>query len=152
MLAEDLSHQLFARGEPICKQGDPGSTFYIIKSGSVAVRVKSPEGTEAEVAQLHPGNYFGEMSLLTGDPRSSTCVAVEDCELLCLDRDTFGVLLAENPPVAQSMSDILAARSQATKARLVLERETALRSRTPEEEAGSRRILERIRNIFGFKR
>jgi small-conductance mechanosensitive channel/CRP-like cAMP-binding protein len=152
MLAEDLSHQLFARGEPICKQGDPGSTFYIIKSGSVAVRVKSPEGTEAEVAQLHPGNYFGEMSLLTGDPRSSTCVAVEDCELLCLDRDSFGVLLAENPPVAQSMSDILAARSQATKARLTLERETALRSRTPEEEAGSRRILERIRNIFGFKR
>jgi CRP-like cAMP-binding protein len=77
---------------------------------------------------------------------------MEDCELLCLDRDTFGVLLAENPPVAQSMSDILATRSQATKARLVLERETALRSRTPEEEAGSRRILERIRNIFGFKR
>jgi len=152
MLAEDLSHQLFARGESICKQGDPGSTFYIIKSGTIAVKVKGSDGVEAEVAQLKPGNYFGEMSLLTGDPRTSTCVAVEDCELLCLDRDTFGVLLAENPPVAQAMSDILATRSQATKARLVQERETVARSRTPEEEAGSRRILERIRNIFGFKR
>ena len=152
MLAEDLSHHLFARGEAICKQGDPGSRFYIIKSGTIAVKVKGADGVEAEVAQLKPGSYFGEMSLLTGDPRTSTCTALEDCELLCLDRDTFGVLLSENPPVAQAMSDILATRSQATKARLHQERETMVKTKTPEEEAGSRRILEKIRSIFGFKR
>lgn len=147
MLAEDLSHHLFGRGEAICKQGDPGSTFYIVKSGLIAVKVKGKEGIEVEVARLGPGNYFGEMSLLTGDARSSTCTALEDSELLCLDRDTFGVLLSENPPVAQSMSEILASRSRANQERLTKESETVVR-RSAEEEAGSRRILEKIWTIF----
>ena len=152
MLAEDLSHHLYAKGEPICKQGEPGSTFYIIKSGTVGVKVKADGGVEAEVARLQPGSYFGEMSLLTGEPRTSTCTALEDCELLCLDRESFAVLLQENIAVAQAMSDILAARSQATAARLTKERETMVQARTPEVETGSRRILEKIRSIFGFKR
>ncbi len=148
MLAEDLSHHLFGRGEAVCKQGDPGSTFYIIKSGVIAVKVKKDD-TEVEVARLQPGSYFGEMSLLAGDPRSATCVALEDSELLCLDRETFGVLLQENPPVAAAMSDILAARAQATQRRLSEERDTEVR-RSPEE--GSKRILEKIWTIFRSKK
>lgn len=143
MLAEDLRHHLFGRGEAICKQGEPGSTFYIIKSGLVGVRVKKDE-TEVEVARLQPGGYFGEMSLLTGDVRSTTCVALEDSELVCLDRDTFSVLLQENPPVAQAMSDILATRSQETQKKLS-EKGTEVRRATEE---GSKRILERIWTIF----
>ncbi len=151
MLAEDLSHHLFGKGEAICKQGDPGSTFYIIKSGLISVRVKGADGAEVEVARLQPGSYFGEMSLLTGDVRTSTCIALEDSELLCLDRDTFGVLLQENPPIAQTMSEILASRSQATQKRLTEERETMVR-RGPEEEGGSKRILEKIWTIFRSKK
>src|SRR5579862_3152195 len=151
MLAEDLSHHLFGKGEAICKQGDPGSTFYIIKTGLIGVRVKGADGVEVEVARLKPGSYFGEMSLLTGDPRSSTCAALEDSELLCLDRDTFGVLLQENPPIAQTMSDILASRSQATQKRLTQERETMVRQ-NPEVESGSKKILEKIWTIFRAKK
>jgi small-conductance mechanosensitive channel len=147
MLAEDLSHHLFGKGEAICKQGDPGSTFYIIKSGLIGVQVKGTDGVGVEVARLKPGSYFGEMSLLTGDVRTSTCTALEDSELLCLDRDTFGVLLQENPLIAQTMSEILAARSQATQKRLSQERETVVR-RNPEDEAGSKKILEKIWTIF----
>jgi len=148
MLAEDLRHHLFARGEAICKQGEPGSTFYIIKSGLVGVRVKKDD-TEVEVARLQPGSYFGEMSLLTGDVRSTTCVALEDSELICLDRDTFSVLLQENPPVAQAMSEILASRSQATQKRLSEEKGTEVRRAS---EDGSKRILERIWTIFRPKK
>jgi small-conductance mechanosensitive channel len=151
MLAEDLSHHLFGKGEAICKQGDPGSTFYIIKSGLIGVKVKGADGVEVEVARLKPGSYFGEMSLLTGDPRSSTCTALEDSEMLCLDRDTFGVLLRENPPIAQTMSDILASRSQATQKRLSQERETMVRQ-SPEVESGSKKILEKIWTIFRAKK
>src|SRR5260221_14710196 len=115
----------------------------------IAVKVKSGEGAEVEVARLKPGSYFGEMSLLTGDVRSATCVALEDSELLCLDRDTFGVLLQENPPVAQAMSDILAARAQATQKRLSEEKGTGGR-RSPEE--GSKKILEKIWTIFRSKK
>src|SRR6185295_8682994 len=122
----------------------------IIKSGLIGVRVKGKDGEEVEVARLKPGSYFGEMSLLTGDARSSTCVAIEDSELLCLDRDTFGVLLQENPPIAQAMSEILAARSKATQESLSKERETRVRTR--DEEGGSKRILEKIWTIFRSKK
>jgi small-conductance mechanosensitive channel len=149
LLADDLSHQLFARGEPICRQGEPGTTFNILKSGLVSVKVKAEGGVEAEVARLGPGSYFGEMSLLTGEPRSSTVFALEDCEVLCLDRDSFAVLLQENPPVAQAMSDILATRVQATRERLSKERDAASRG-GEDRETTSRGILEKIRTIFRF--
>jgi small-conductance mechanosensitive channel/CRP-like cAMP-binding protein len=148
MLAEDLSHHLFGRGEAICKQGEPGSTFYIIKSGLIAVKVKKDDA-DVEVARLQPGSYFGEMSLLAGDPRSATCVALEDSELLTLDRDSFGVLLQENAPIAKAMSDILAARAQATQKRLSEEKGTDVRR---SNEDGSKRILERIWTIFRPKK
>jgi CRP-like cAMP-binding protein len=89
------------------------------------------------------------MSLLTGDVRSTTCVALEDSELICLDRDTFSVLLQENPPVAQAMSEILASRSQATQKRLSEEKGTEVRRAS---EDGSKRILERIWTIFRPKK
>jgi CRP-like cAMP-binding protein len=151
MLAGELGHQLFARGEAVCRQGDPGSSFYLIRSGSISVSVKGPDGADTEVAKLGPGQYFGEMSLLTGDSRSSTCRALEDAELLCLDRETFAVLLKDNPPVAQAMSDILAARASATQEKLN-ERETLVRKRDGEHEKRADTILQRIRGIFGFKR
>lgn len=152
MLAGDLSSHLFGKGEVVCRQGDPGSTFYIMRTGTVAVRVRGDDGVEAEVARLGPGTYFGEMSLLTGEPRSSTCQTLEDCELLCLDRESFSVLLQENPPVAQAMSDILAARQQASQEKLTQERETMVRRRSQDQEARSHTILEKIRSIFGFSK
>lgn len=150
MLAQDLSQHLYGRGEVLCRQGEPGSTFYIIQSGLIAVKAKGADGAEVEVAKLEPGSYFGEMSLLTGEARSSTCVALEDSELFCLDRASFAMLLQNNPAVAQAMSDILAARSQATQKRLTEQRETAGASAL--EEGGSRRILEKIWTIFRPKK
>jgi CRP-like cAMP-binding protein len=116
------------------------------------VRVKGADGVEAEVAKLGAGSYFGEMSLLTGDPRSSTCTASEDSEILSLDRETFAVLLQENPAVAQSMSDILAARQTATQEKLTSERETLVRRRAEGPAPGSQGILDKIRTIFKFKK
>ncbi len=152
LLADDLSPQLYARGESVCKQGDAGSSFFLIRSGTVAVQVRDERGAEAEVARLGPGACFGEMSLLTGEPRSSTCLAAEDCEILCLDRESFEVLLQDNPAVAQSMSEILAARAQATKEKLAHERDTALRRKPQEAESGAQKILDKIRTIFRFRK
>jgi CRP-like cAMP-binding protein len=151
LLAGDLTQQLFAKGEHVCRQGEQGTTFHLIKSGSISVRVKADGGVEAEVAKLGPGSYFGEMSLLTGEPRSSTCTALEDCEILSLDRETFAVLLQENPAVAQAMSNILASRQMATQEKLTAERETAIRTRSTASN-GAQTILEKIRTIFRFKK
>jgi len=152
MLAEDLTSQMFAKGEVVCRQGDMGTTFFIIKGGTIAVIVRGDDGVEAEVTRLQPGAYFGEMSLLTGDPRSSTCRALEDCDLLCLDRESFSILLQENPAIAQSMSEIIAARSAETQERLAKERETMVHRRSREGEGRSRHILEKIWAVFGFRK
>lgn len=149
MLAQDLTSQLFARNEVVCRQGEEGSTFYIIRTGRVAVLLRGSDGVETEVAQLGPGAYFGEMSLLTGEPRSSTVRASEDCELLCLDRESFAVLLRDNPQVAAMMSAVIAERT-AAKERALKESDTKISRRADTEERRSR-IFESIKMIFRFR-
>jgi len=152
LLADDLYSQIFAQGEFVCRQGQPGTTFYLIRSGQVGVRIRGIDAGESEVARLKPGEFFGEVSLLTGEARNSTCVALEDSELLCLDRESFSVLLSENPPVGKMMSEVIGARTAASEQRLAADRErmTQMKPRRIEEETG--RILEKIWTIFGFRK
>jgi small-conductance mechanosensitive channel/CRP-like cAMP-binding protein len=84
----------FGAGEEIITEGRQGSTFYVVLSGSVSVRVGSPL---REIATLERGATFGEMSLLTGEPRSATVVAVADSCLLELGRDVFAKHLEGQP-------------------------------------------------------
>ncbi|KAF0241547.1 MAG: hypothetical protein FD180_4374, partial [Planctomycetota bacterium] len=148
MLAEDLTSQLFAKNEIICRQGDEGSTFYIIRTGRVSVRLKQMDSGETEVAQLASGAYFGEMSLLTGEPRSSTVKAAEDCELLCLDRESFAVLLRDNPPIAATISEVIAQRA-AVKEQHQKDQHTKVSRKVDMDERKSR-IFESIKMIFRF--
>jgi small-conductance mechanosensitive channel len=155
VLAEDLTTQIYAKGEAVCRQGEEGSTFYIIRSGQVAVTVTGEQnsgltGVEAEVARLGPGAYFGEMSLLTGESRKSTVRALEDCEVLSLDRESFGVLIRDNPAIAQTMSEVIADRATASQQRLVAEHQTRAFAKRAEEPR-SRDIFEKIRAIFRFR-
>ncbi|MBI2899910.1 MAG: mechanosensitive ion channel [Planctomycetes bacterium] len=151
LLADDLSSHLFARGEVIFRQGEKGTTFYIIKSGAVSVRVRGTNGAETDVAALKPGDFFGEVALLTGEPRNSTCTALEDCELLCLDRESFSVLLSENPPVAKMMSEVIAMRSASAQQKLAQESGQGRPQAAKADEAATGRILEKIWSIFGFR-
>ena len=85
-LAEDLTVRHFGKGERVIEEGAAGHTFYLVATGSVAVMAGKPA---REVTRLSVGQYFGEMSLLTGEPRSATVVAAEDSLLLEVDRPTF---------------------------------------------------------------
>ncbi len=94
--AEDLQdvvrhvrHRRFRRGEVIFHEGDPGDALHVVTSGAVKIVLSSDEGEEAIIATLHPGDFFGELSLLDGAPRSATATAVEATETLSLPRDTF---------------------------------------------------------------
>ncbi len=151
IVAGQLKHQLYARGERVFLQGDAGETFYIIWSGAVSVRTMK-DGHEVTLARLSRGEYFGEMSLLTGEPRRATIVAEEDTDLLCLDRPAFGILIARNPGIAERMSQILAHRLAETQSRLEEhEKDTLIRRRThtTSEESMYGKILAGIRTIFG---
>ncbi len=151
-IADGLGRELFARGESICRQGESGSTFYIVRSGAIRVTVKGETGSEVELARLGPGDHFGEMSLLTGEPRSSACEAAEDSELLCLDRPAFDGLLQDNPGIARSLSEVLAARAQSNKARIAQEAGAMTRVAVVEQESAAQKILDRIRTIFRFRK
>jgi len=88
-IADALQEESFNDGEVICKQGDSGDTFYIIKEGTAVCSQKNATGAEGEVARLENGAYFGEIALLTSKPRQATVTVVGDLRCLVLDRKTF---------------------------------------------------------------
>jgi CRP-like cAMP-binding protein len=92
-LAHALRHRRFRRNEVIFHEGDPGDSLHIVASGQIKILLLSAEGEEAIIATLRPGDFFGELALLDGAPRSATAVAVDPAETLVLPRAVFRELL-----------------------------------------------------------
>ena len=138
-LANAMVPRYFGAGERIIEEGAAGQTFYVVASGTVAVTTRRG----VEVTRLARGQYFGEMSLLTGEPRSATVVSVVDSVLFELDRPGFGELFAGHPCLATQLSTILAER------RLQLEA-LANANLPPSDHPEANRILSRLRQIFGL--
>jgi len=99
--SETLVPMRFAAGQEIVREGQPGSRFYIINSGSVEV-VRRNGDREEILATLGPGRYFGEIALLNNSVRTATVRAVEDASLLSIARKDFKVLV-ENLPILQGI-------------------------------------------------
>ncbi|MEE9496146.1 MAG: cyclic nucleotide-binding and patatin-like phospholipase domain-containing protein [Desulfobacterales bacterium] len=91
------------KGDIIFSEGDPGDAMYIIKSGSVGVYV-GREGSEGFVSDLHRGDFFGEMSLITGRARMSTIKVILDAQFYRLQHHHFERLLKENPVIGLNLS------------------------------------------------
>ncbi len=109
-LAERSRTQLFAPGEYILRQGDVGNSLHIVLSGTVQV-LMAAQGREAvEVAQLGAGNVFGEMSVMTGEPRSASVRAVRETLLLELRKEAVRGVVEKTPELMQAMSKVLAER------------------------------------------
>jgi CRP/FNR family transcriptional regulator, cyclic AMP receptor protein len=92
-------------GTVITQIGDAGDSFFIIIDGTAAVRTPVGAGS-----QLQPGDCFGEMSLVDGEPRSATIVATTDLRLLVVDRAHFWRLLDETPELIRRILTILSRR------------------------------------------
>jgi CRP-like cAMP-binding protein len=109
-LAGRLHPALFASRETICRQGEPGQSFYLIARGRVQVSVRDDGGREVFSQILQAGNFFGEFSLLTGEPRSATVTAAEGSELLVMDKEDMRQALEATPQLAEHISAVLAQR------------------------------------------
>lgn len=95
--------------EAICREGEPGDSLYIIKSGIVNVHVR--EGNRNRlIAQLQRGDFFGERAVLTGEPRMATVQAALDVELFELKKADFEGLLRKNPAVGLHISRVISSR------------------------------------------
>ena len=80
----------FRRDETVFHQGDPGDALHVIASGAVKIALPSPDAAEpAILATLGPGDFFGELALLDGDPHSASVIALEPTETLVLGRADF---------------------------------------------------------------
>jgi small-conductance mechanosensitive channel/CRP-like cAMP-binding protein len=108
-LARRLRQVVFGPGELILRQGDPGDSLYIVRGGQVAVQV-GVLGAYKEVATLGDGEFFGEMSLMTGETRTATVVAKTDVECYIVDKEAFQEIVQEKPDLAETISDILSRR------------------------------------------
>jgi hypothetical protein len=105
-----LIEEEFEAGETIFEEGEEGKHVYVIKSGTVEVLRKSAEGTPEMIAQLGPGNHFGEMALLGKAPRNATTRAATAVEVLKMDRSSFAALYTMLPGVRQEFSQAMESR------------------------------------------
>ena len=89
--------------------GQPGDSMYIIREGTLDVLLHA-DGEHSKVAHLRSGDFFGEMSLLTGEPRSATVKAVSHAVLYEIGKDALQPVLTRNPHVAERICDVVASR------------------------------------------
>lgn len=98
------------RGTTVFAKGDAGTQLIAVLSGRVKIVVSSPDGREAVLNVVHEGEIFGEIALFDGCPRTAGAIAINDCELLSIDRRHFLPLVRDQPDVAIRLIEILCAR------------------------------------------
>ncbi len=102
-VARLVKRRRYEAGEVVCRQGQPGHSIYIVESGQLRILHIDPQGVEQEIGRLGPGDYFGETSLLLGEPRDATVEAIQSATLLSLSRDEFEPLLDERPAMRKKL-------------------------------------------------
>jgi CRP-like cAMP-binding protein len=148
-LAEHLIRLGFVAGETITRQGAVAHWLYVLSSGEVEVRTAVDGAAEKVVATLRSPAFFGEMGLMTGEPRLASVVATTDVECYRIDKAGFQAVVHGRPEVAKELSRVLAAR----RVELVSVRDGLdAEARYAREKNEQERILERIQVFFGLQR
>jgi small-conductance mechanosensitive channel/CRP-like cAMP-binding protein len=144
-LASRLIVAPFVRGEAMTRQGAEAHWLYIITEGEAEVRVAVDGNLSKKVAMLHSGDFFGEMGLMTGEPRLATVIAQTNTECYRLDKKSFEDILKRRPEIVEDISHILARRRvelEAVREGLNEEAKLHRMSRTQSD------LLRRIRDFF----
>lgn len=146
-LSENFSLGYFSRGERLIEEGKEGKTFFIIKKGHVSVNIKKGQQLKS-IKYLTDGDFFGEMSLLTGEKRTATIIAEENTEVLILDREYFAQILNKKPKIADKISKILVERKEELSKKTEKDRPPKIKKIKAEEKS----ILNKIKKVFGLKK
>jgi small-conductance mechanosensitive channel len=141
-LATATEGHVFAPGETLIRAGDEGSSMFVVHNGRVAVQV-ADKGGPRTVAVLSEGNFFGEMALFTGEPRTANVVAMEETEVLEIGHAAMKHIFETNPSLAESISWTIAERQ----ADLAAGSQQAAQD-SVHEPAG---LLASIRRFFGLR-
>ncbi|HBU36567.1 MAG TPA: hypothetical protein DEB70_02065 [Planctomycetaceae bacterium] len=109
-LASEQDKQTYAEGEQIIYQGEPGTSMFIITVGEVTVSVKAPEKERLQLRRLQVGGYFGEMSLMTGEPRSATVTAIVETRVFEVTQTSFREILEQQPSLLGKLGETIHTR------------------------------------------
>jgi uncharacterized membrane protein len=113
-LADILEVARFPKGQAIFRTGDVGGALYLVNAGLVRVSIENNEGAEVILGEYGRGHVFGEISLLDGGPRTSTARALEDTEVLILNRSHLLDMITKYPHSAMDLLTVIGARLRAT--------------------------------------
>jgi small-conductance mechanosensitive channel/CRP-like cAMP-binding protein len=145
---------VFSEGEYIIKQGEEGDTFFIINDGKVEVSAVDPNNDVFLLRSMEKGGFFGEISALTGEPRSASVKALKDTELLMLKKDDFNVLLKKFPDIDKKICEKIASRQKHTieqrEAKNASSLDDVQKKADKQVESLSMQLLHRIRNFFSI--
>jgi len=149
---EQLSHvvqqarlKLFGRGEPVIEEGSAGDSMFVMLTGAANVLV-SKNGSKIQVATLGAGDCFGEMSLLTGEPRSATVRADADCYVMEIGKPVMAEVLRDAPSCLEKLSELLAQRKLETEG--VLKEAGRAGEHALKERQYTASFLQRLRTFF----
>lgn len=144
-LLEQAEAYHFGRGEAVIEEGTDGNSMFILLRGTAQVSV-SKNGTLIRVGILRQGDCFGEMSLLTGEPRTATVRAEKDCEVMEISKPVMGEVLRNSPECLNQLSALLAHRKMETEG--ILKEATRPEERADKEREYTATFLKRLRSFF----
>lgn len=112
-ISRTIQPQIFQPNSAIIRQGEKGDKFYILLNGKADVYIHKPGGSEIQVSQLKPGQYFGEMALLGGRVRSATVKASQDgpASVAALDEKAFNSLIDESRSLREELMGLVERRN-----------------------------------------
>lgn len=142
-LAGLSTHQTFGPGEMIVAEGQPGRSMFVIIRGSVLV-VKGDGPGRRKIGTLKFNDFFGQMSLLTGEPRSATVLAEEECEILEIGKAALGPILEANPELVENIAAIIDERNATAEA------EAGDRKAKDDRKGHRKTVLDSLKNFFGL--
>lgn len=141
-LAKASTTRVFAPGEPIVRRGQEGNSMFVITRGGVKVQIPE-ENYQRTINHLKRNDFFGEMSLLTGQPRTATVIAEEETEVLRIEKAALKPLFENNPQLMSSICEIIEER----RTLLAPEEEEKEKERTIEPAGG---VLSTLKRFFGM--
>ena len=113
-IAGKIKIRSYKRGETIIRQDDLGSMLYIIMKGHIKIMTLTPEGEELIIAMLSDNDFFGELSLIDGEPHSASAVAMDITQIMTLQRDDFLEAISKSPDMVRNILISLSSRLRRT--------------------------------------
>ena len=145
-LNQKMQGHHFSADETIIREGESTDSLYIIAKGVVGIKVEMPDGNSLEVARKSAGDFFGEIALLTGDPRIATVFAITDVYLFEIRKEDIAPHIKAEPEIAERLSSILTKNMMDTKAK-----KSRYEAHKIDSETFYGETLQKIHRFFGIK-